>query len=84
MAKEQPTIRVRISAAIDREYTARDVYPYATKGVCNLTAEQAQELLDDAAFNSDEYGPDYSAGTRRAYAKLEEQLRAALTEQVPA
>lgn len=80
-------IKVRISATIDHDYEVR--YPEhlpldkLSAGVCVLTRQEAQAVLDDAEFNSDLTAQDVGPyamplGVFNAYKALAKQLRAAL------
>lgn len=82
-----PTIRVRISAAIDNEYASRQPEDLPldklNEGRCLLTPNEAQAVLDDALYNSDPKAQDVGPygmplGTFNAYSALAKQVRQAL------
>ena len=77
--KIEPVVKIRISPAIAYEFQARDVFAnFWHSGMHTLTEAEAREMLADAEFNADPWGPDYSAGTKRAYASLAKYLRASV------
>lgn len=80
-------IRVRISPTIANEYADRLPASLPLQklrsGVCDLTPDEAREVLEDAEFNSDrrafDVGPyGMPLGTFNAYKALAKQLRAAI------
>lgn len=81
------TVTIKISQAIDDEYTLRvpDFLPLEKlrAGACVLTLDEARAVLEDAEFNSDrtvfDVGPyGMPLGAFNAYRALAKQVRAAI------
>jgi hypothetical protein len=81
------SLPLRISPALANEYLSRDVHHHAEmklfpdcSGTWNARAETARAMLADAEHQADAKAMDNDFGTRRIYAAIRDQIRAALAQ----